>query len=280
MSRRLLFFAFLFCTYHLSDAQLLVGPVVQGEVSKLFFFDSQFRYKSQPALGYGAGLMASMRVRKNFVLNAQILYSQRGKHIVGTNDVRSDANYDLTARMNYIDMPLSYVVEFKRLTGDPTGQGGRVKTYSWFVGGGPIISYWLSGHGVIRSSNLSENNIDHISFTNVFGKANTSLDDVKNAGVENLPDANRWQFGLNFVGGVAFEPVGLHRIVASVNLDIAQTFLGKTAGYFPGSPSHLDIDVVKAKNHSLRFSLSYLIDTKIDKARKGKSTSKETRRRR
>src|SRR5579871_4459560 len=103
MLRRLLFFAFFFSTYHLSNAQLLVGPVVQGEVSKLFFFDSQFRYKSQPAFGYGVGMMASMRVRKNFVLNAQILYSQRGKHIVGTNDVRSDANYDLTARMNYID---------------------------------------------------------------------------------------------------------------------------------------------------------------------------------
>lgn len=251
---------------------MLVGPVGEGEISKLFFFDSQFRYKSQLSPGFGAGVMGSMRVRKNFVLNAQLLYSQRTKHLVGTNDSRADAAYDLRATMRYIELPIFYTVEFKRLSGDPTGQGGRVKTYNWFIGGGPTIAYWLSGSGTLNSSNLTENNYPPITFTNTFGKDNTTLDDKKNANIENLPDANRWQFGINLTGGIAFEPVGLHKIVTAVHVNIAQTFLGKTQGYFPGSPSHLDVDIVKAKNHSIRLSIAYLFDTKIEKSKKGKST--------
>jgi hypothetical protein len=260
-----------------SKAQLLVGPVLGGEVSKAFFFDNQFRYKSLPSFGYEGGVMASMRVRKNFVLNAQLLYSHRSKHIVGKNNSRSDNLFNLTSSMQYLELPIFYVLEFKTLSGDPTGHGGRVKTYNWFIGGGPIISYWLSNKGTLRSSPLKEVYIDHIDYTTVFGKDNNSFTAGSDFNKESISEPNRFQFGINITGGVAFEPVGFHKIVASLHLNIAQTFLGKSDGIFPASLD--DIDVLKAKNHSIRLSVAYLFDTKLETSKKGKSTKgKETQR--
>ena len=262
-----------------SNAQLLVGPVAGGEVAKAFFFDSQFRYKSLPTFGYEGGVMASMRVRKNFVLNAQLLYSHRSKHVVGVDNSRSDKLFDLTSSMQYIELPIFYVLEFKSLTGNPEGRGGRVKTYNWFIGGGPIISYWLSNKGRLSSSPLKEVYIDHIDYTTVFGRDNNSFNAASDFNKESISQPNRFQFGINITGGVAFEPVGFNKIVTSVHLNIAQTFLAKSDGVFPASID--DIDLMKVKNHSIRVTVAYLFDTKLETSKKGKSTkNKEVQRKR
>jgi hypothetical protein len=260
-------------------AQLLVGPVVSGSVSKVFFFDDQFRYQSSPTLGFDLGLMASMRVHKNFVLNGQLLYSQRGRHVTGVNDPRSDNKFDLYSSMQYIELPLFYVLEFKKNTGTYTGQGGQTKTYNWFIGGGPVISYWLSNSGTIKSSYLLESNIESLEYTTVFGKVKETSDPVADAQIEGITDPNRFQFGLNLTGGFAFQPVGANKIVTSVHVYFAQTFLSdKGDGFFP--ISFVDVDLLKVKNHTIRFSVAYLFDTKIETRNKGKSTQKTVTRKR
>lgn len=253
-----------------SKAQLLVGPVAGVGVSKVFFFDG-FRYdnyKTLPSFNVDGGVMASMVVRKNFVLNAQLLYSYRSKHIVGTDNPNADGQLKLTANMQYIELPIFYVVEFKKSSGNAAGQGGRIKTYNWFVGGGPTISYWLSNRTTLRSSNLLENNIDHIDYKTVFGPDNTGTDPDVTSTTEYIPEANRFQFAINITGGVAFEPVGLHKIVTFAQFNFAQTFLGKSDVILPT----YDIDVMRAKNHIFKISLAYLFDTKISTSKKGKST--------
>lgn len=253
-----------------SKAQLLVGPVAGVGVSKVFFFDG-FRYdnyKTLPSLNVDGGIMASMVVRKNFVLNAQLLYSYRSKHIAGTDNPNADGQLKLTANMQYIELPIFYVLEFKKSSGNSAGQGGRIKTYNWFVGGGPTISYWLSNRTTLRSSNLLENNIDHIDYKTVFGPDNTGTEPDITSTTEYIPDANRFQFGINITGGVAFEPVGLHKIVTFAQFNFAQTFLGKSDVILPS----YDIDVMRAKNHIFKISLAYLFDTKISTSKKGKST--------
>ncbi|NOS93413.1 MAG: outer membrane beta-barrel protein, partial [Cyclobacteriaceae bacterium] len=200
------------------SAQLLVGPVVGGSVSKVFFFDNQFRYESSPTMGYDLGVMASMRVHKNFVLNGQLLYSQRGRQVKGIDDLRSDSKFDLYSSMQYIELPLFYVLEFKKNTGAYSGQGGQTKTYNWFIGGGPVVSYWLSNSGTIKSSYLLENNIESLDYTTVFGKTLESSDPVADSQIEGITDPNRFQFGLNLTGGFAFQPVGANKIVTSVHV--------------------------------------------------------------
>lgn len=253
-------------------AQFLIGPVAGAGFSKVYFFDSQPRYQSAPSLGLDGGFMAQMKMKKNFTLNLQLLYSYKTKTINGTDASRTDSQFRLTSSMNYIEMPIYYALEFKRLTGDLTGQGGQVKAYNWFIGAGPVISYWMSESGTLKSSNLYEILIDQLNYTTRFGQPDESLNPSTDIAIKNVNNPNRFQFGINITAGISFEPVGFHKIVASTQLTIAQSFLAKSDGHFILVPD--DVDVMKAKNHSLRFSIAYLFDTKLDKRKKGKSTVK------
>lgn len=275
----------LFCFIAVSEvnAQLLVGPVVGGAVSKATFFDKvdKDNYNAYPIPGFDAGGMASMRVKKNFVLNVQLLYAQRGKIYRGTNDVRSDSQFRLTSRMKYIEMPIFYVLEFKQATKNfNSGKGGQRKVYDWFAGGGPVISYWLSNQGTLKSSYLLENGIDKLSYKTVFGKEDGSFDATNDANVQSITEPNRFQFAINISGGVAFQPVGFQKIIVTGHLNIGQTFFSRTTnGYFPAS--FVDPDAMRVKNHTFRISAAYLFDTKIENLRKGKSTKdRENKRRR
>jgi hypothetical protein len=181
--------------------------------------------------------------------------------------------------MQYIELPLFYVLEFKKNTGTFTGQGGQTKTYNWFIGGGPVISYWLSNSGTIKSSYLLENNIESLDYTTVFGKTKEASDPIADARIEGITNANRFQFGLNLTGGVAFQPIGAHKVVTSVHIYFAQTFLSDSGdGFFP--ISFVDVDLLKVKNHTIRFSVAYLFDTKIETRNKGKTTQKTVTRKR
>jgi hypothetical protein len=79
--------------------------------------------------------------------------------------------------------------------------------------------------------------------------------------------------------GVAFQPIGGHKIITSVHVYFAQSFLSdKGDGFFP--ISFVDYDILKVKNHSIRFSVAYLFDTKIETPNKGKSSQKTVTRKR
>lgn len=262
-----------------AGAQLLMGPVAGGSLSKVFLFDHSNDFDTSPTLGFDAGLMASMRVRTNFVLNMQLLYSQRSKSISGLDLKGHDPQFRISSTMQYIEMPIFYVLEFKNFTKGLKGAGGKRKSYNWFVGAGPVISYWLSNSGTLKSSNLLENGISKIDYTTVFGQENTSFDLLVDMNKQSITDPNRFQFAVNISGGLAFEPIGLHKIVTTMHLYIGQTFFSsKTDGYFPISP--YDVDAMKAKNHSIRFSIAYLFDTKIENLKKGKSTNSVKNRKR
>ncbi|MGC4023345.1 MAG: outer membrane beta-barrel protein [Cyclobacteriaceae bacterium] len=256
------------------SAQLHVGPVAGLSMSKIYFFDSHPEFKSNPAFGFDVGVMSSFSVRKNFRLNAQLLFSQRGKDIVGTTSAstggRVDPQFKLTARMNYIELPIFYALEFKKISTNEVSVGGR-KVYNWYIGAGPVITYWLSTKGTIRSSNLLENQIDHLDYKGYFGNSYQSK--TQDANKENIPDANRFQFGLNFTVGLTFQPDVNHKIMASLHLNLMQSFQGTGVGNFPGTDP-IDQDILKSRINTLRFSVAYLFDTHIEKRKRGKTTSR------
>ena len=248
-----------------------MGPVTSAGVSKVFLFDHAYydNFKTRPSINLDGGIMASMVVHKNYVLNAQLLYSYRTKNIQGVSGPTSDPNYNLSSRMQYLELPIFYVLEFKSQSGNASGHGGRVKTYNWFIGGGPTISYWLSYKSTLHSGNLTEGYIDHVDYTAVFGQEDplgTKAPITQKE--EYIPEANRFQFAINITGGLAFEPVGLHKIVTFAQFNIAQTFFAKKDVYLPT----YDVDVLRSKNHTFKISVAYLFDTKIATSKKGKST--------
>ncbi|GHM98513.1 hypothetical protein WSM22_00030 [Cytophagales bacterium WSM2-2] len=255
-----------------ASTQLYVGPILGGTLSKIYFFDDQVRYKSLISAGIDAGIMASVKVNKNFRLNAQLIYALRTKSIEGTDQSRVDNHFKLKSTMQYIELPIFYALEFKNISGKPTA--GRQKSYDWYVGAGPVFAYWVGTKGRLNSSNLTENQIDHYDFT---GSFDGSLQGAATRGKEIIPEANRFQFGLNVTAGLAFQPQGINRIMTSLHFNLMQTFLGKADGTFPGSTPGTgtnldDIDVMNVRNHNIRLSVGYLFDSKIEKRKKGKST--------
>lgn len=252
-----------------TSSQFYYGLVLGASASKVYFFDGQFRYKTVISPGYDVGAMASLRVNKLFRLNAQLLYSVKHKTIVGTDDARADNLFRLSSTMQYIEMPITYALEFKSVKGSLLVK----EVYDWYIGAGPIISYWLSNKGTLRSSNLLEDQIYSYSFTGAFGNNEQSTLNNK----ETMPDVNRLQLGVNISAGLAFEPSPGRKIMTSLHVNIMQTFLGNSDGKWPGSnPNQTnadDLDVLKSKNHSIRFSIAYLFDSKIEQRMKGKTIS-------
>lgn len=263
-----------------SMAQLYIGPTAGMRLSTVTFFDERAKndFKALPSFGFDAGLMVSRRIKERFCLNAQLMYTQKGKYIKGGLDslpfeIKPDPRYRNKQTNRFIELPIYYMLEFKNSVGKAPGMAGKSRSYKWFVGGGPTISYWLGGKGALQSSSLQEVFVNELDYKIVFKKDNSSLSQTADADKMNVTDPNRFQFALNLTGGIALEPVGFQKIVIAAHVEIGQTFFSKgDPGYFPGS--NVNMDVLKAKNHSLRISVSYMVDTKIEDRQRGKSTIK------
>ena len=207
-----------------------------------------------PVLGFHVGGHLSFKVQKRFFLHTSLLYASKGRMLEG----KLDQQLKSTARYNFIEMPISYTVDFK-------AKIGQSKEFKYFFGIGPNISYWLGGKGTLYNSDIEENNRPELSYTIVFKKTPES----QAADEMNVPEPNRFQLGLNLVAGMVLEPANRQRIMVSLRYELGHSYLAKSGGVFQ------DIyfeDPLRSRNQGFRISLAYLIDLKTEERKKGKST--------
>ena len=258
-------FIFLLFTANLK-AQILVGPVAGGQIGWIIFNEKANKdlYKTKPYIGFHAGGSVSFRVQKTFFLQTSIMYAQRGKTLVG----KIDKSFNINAKYKYIDMPILFAKEFK-------AKFGKKRFYKWQVGAGPTISYWLGGKGLLNSIDLNENAINppnyDLPYHITFGKDPESV----NQGEMNIENPNRIQLGLNFSGGLIFEPIGLNKFMVTIQYQLAHSFLSPDSkGDFGLDGTLYYEDDLKVRNQGLALSISYFIDLKTEEKNKGKSTIK------
>jgi hypothetical protein len=148
------------------------------------------------------------------------------------------------------------------------------KVVKWYFGMGPNIGYWLNGKGTLINNQLLEDGFGTQSYKIDFNRT-----DSPNPSKVNIPDANRFQLGLNIATGWVFEPVGLQKIYVNIRYEIGHTYISKDGmETFAGiNDYHGDM---KARNMGLRMSVSYLIDLKPAERKKGKSSSNIGKKRR
>ncbi len=256
-----------FSFFH-SNAQILVGPVVGGQINWMAFDQKEHRdlYKLKSLLNFHAGASISFRAQKRFFLQTSFLYSRKGKVLEGKDfaNTRNEVTY------RYIDVPILYTAEFK-------SKFGREKAFKWYFGVGPTISYWLGGKGVLVNDDLNENGINppdyNLPYKIVFKKdsASVAVDEM------NIREPNRIQLGLNVSAGLIFEPIGLQKFMINARYSFGQSYLsrsGETKGEF-GLPGVVNYeDELKIRSRELVLSLHYFIDLKNDERKKGKSTIK------
>jgi hypothetical protein len=256
--QHLLLVTFLLITC-VAEAQILVGPVAGPQVSWVSFDDkgSRSKYNQYPTIGFHAGVGCSFRVHKTFFLNTSLVYSQKGKHLTGTDDdlLKQRTNY------RFIEMPMYYTVEFKRKV-------GKTRQYKWFLGLGPNVSYWMGGRGSLENTQLNEILVSHIDYKVVYNKGTTG-DFADNE--MNVNEPNRLQFGLVFAGGVVLEPLGYQKILVTLRYELGHSFMSPTGkGQFNLTNEYEDD--MRVRPQGFRLSFSYLIDLKTEESKKGKST--------
>jgi Outer membrane protein beta-barrel domain len=263
VSKKFLFFLLFGLIAGDASAQVLIGPTLGPNFSWITYENRDLKdvYKVSPVPGFHAGVMVSIRVQKRFFLNTSIVYSTKGKIVKRSDDplFRHEATY------KYIEMPIVYTAEFK-------GNFGANREYKWYFGAGPNVSYWLGGKGKFMSSDLSEINIDELSYKVVFKK-----DPGLITGEEmTVLEPNRIQLGLNIAAGFVFEPMGYQKIMLLFRYELGHSFMSRTTnGVF--EPVIYE-DEMRIRNQGLRISLSYLFDTKIAERKKGRSTLKKGQR--
>lgn len=252
-----------------SNAQILVGPTVGGQMNWMVFDDqdSKDAYRLSPILNFHAGGSISFRAQKRFFLQTSFLYSQKGK-VLHSRDNSGTHN---KTKFRYIDVPILYTAEFN-------AKVGRDKVYKWYFGVGPTISYWLGGKGILVHGDLNENSINppvyDLPYKITFNKDSASVASNE----MNIKEPNRIQLGLNISAGLIFEPIKTHKVMVNARYAFGQSFLSReNKGEF-GLPGVLYYqDELKVRSRELVLSLHYFIDLKTDQRKKGKSTSKVKR---
>ena len=250
----------------MSSGQVLIGPVLGGQVGTIIFDnkDNKNLYSRKPFYGFHAGASVSVRFQKRIFLQTSILYSQRGKTIIG----KDDQDLKNKVKYGYIDMPILFSKEFRLKVGKKNS-----KYYNVHLGAGPLVSYWLNGKGTLNSSDLNENLINppnyDLPYHVTFGK--NPQDIVE--GEMNVEKPNRIQLGLTFSAGVVFEPVGSNKFMVTVRYDYGHSFYSQNSKGdfgFPGQVYYYDD--LQVRNMGIALSVFYFIDLKLDQKNRGKST--------
>jgi hypothetical protein len=265
MRIRLFTFSFSLLLMSAAHAQLSVGAVTGGQVSWTKFNndDLNHSYTIKPVNGFHGGLSLALKVRNRFLLHGSLVYSTKGRIIEG----KQDPLLKNKARYNFIEFPITYAVDFR-------GKIGKAKAFKYYLGIGPNISYWLGGKGELFNSDLSENSAyseDGLEYKIVFNKDPDQLrpDEM------NVADPNRIQLGLNVAAGLVLEPGVNQKFILMIRYELGHSFLSGTSnGTFV--PTYYQ-DVLQSRVKSIRASVSYLIDLRIDDRKKGKSTIRRSK---
>jgi hypothetical protein len=244
--------ALLVSTKLCANAQVLIGPVVGGQVNFFTYDDKSYKelYSVRPSVNYHAGLSVALRIHKTFFLQASFLYTERKKIMMG----EVDPLFSHEMKNRFIDVPILFTKEVK-------AKLGADRYYKWYLGLGPNISYWLGGKGNFRNSELNENGVNPPNYDLPYAVTFNSNGQVTQ-GKMNVAQPNRYQLGLNFSGGLIFEPENLNKFMITARYQMGHTFMSeKSKGDF-GINEVVYQEDLRFRNHSVSLSLYYFIDLK------------------
>lgn len=247
-------------------AQVLIGPVVGGQLSWVTFTEKENRtlYGSRPAPTFHAGASVSFRMAKQVFLQTSVLYAQKSKKLNG----RLDPLFSNKAKMNFIDLPISFTKEVKM-------RFGKLRYYNLYFGAGPTVSYWLGGKGRLTAGDLNENTINPPNYDLPYKITFNDNPGEIPFGTLNLVNANRLQLGLNFTAGIVFEPMRAQKVMFTVRYEAGHSYFAPdTDGDYGLEGTLFYQDDMQSRPQSAGFSLFYFIDLKTEDRNRGKSTSK------
>ncbi|MCX2746135.1 outer membrane beta-barrel protein [Mangrovivirga sp. M17] len=236
-------------------AQLYIGPNVGIDYNSIKFGEKEYTdiIDRKPSIGYHAGISALFEFNKTVSVSAKLLYANKSR------DVKLSATgLRIEERYGFIEFPLVLRYAIYRNPG------------WYYIGAGGHISYWLNGSGTFSEGELEDNG--PVDFTTEFNSLGNEF------GVMYYPNPNRLFAGLTLVAGSMFHMGYGQRIMIEAQFSLTQTFFSNES---EGNDTKLltFYDRTRVSPLAAGISISYLFDAKFGKAKKGKSTKKESNRR-
>ncbi len=141
-------------------------------------------------LGFAGGAVGVLEFNNGFAIQTEVLFSRKGSRLdlnFDTIDYRQKGHRSIA--LNYVEIPVLLKQHFG---------GGGVRMY---VNAGPYFSYWLGGSENFKLTQYYPNEEVQTELS-----TDLNFDDywLPNAD-QNLAEANRWDLGVGFGGGFAYD---------------------------------------------------------------------------
>jgi hypothetical protein len=224
-------------------AQIFIGAKSGVRTSWLNYDEfAREDFKRKPFIGYSAGITASFKAQKRFLLQVDVMYTQNGKRLEGV----SETEFRNNARYHYINTPIVYKLDFKEVIGK--------KSFKWYLGVGPNVNFWLGGNGKLRSVELLEENIEELNYDIIFEElpANPEFGGLY------VPEANRVQVGLILSTGMVLEPAAGRSLIIDFRYEWGHSFLAREEARFTNVIAYNDN--LRATNQAFQLSVAYVFD--------------------
>ena len=260
----------------ISYGQYWFGPKIGVSYIDHVYQDKTYERDSfnvDPNINMQFGLAFSYSATDRYSVYGELVYERIGKSL---KDKETDGEVvKATMTNHFISAPVMLRITL-----------GKVP-FHYFVNGGPRLSYWVGGNGThdLRAFEEfppvadEEGNALPVDYTLKFSSDNAAPDDFTTAFVSK---PNRLQFGLTLGGGVYFDLASGSRLM----LDFRYTWVHSNmatnssddTNLIRGSSADLDFyrENLEYYHNIASVGVAYLFGYNSDLKRKGKSTSKES----
>lgn len=238
---------------------LVIGLKAGATISKSYFSNKsdadEFTNLWKP--GYLGAVVVGIPLKKNFSLQVETGFSQRGRKIEFNEGAwLNNASYQ------FIDGGLLLRKSFPI-------KSSRNLNRSWFISAGPKTSYWLSGNGKLTADDQSYDY--HVKFEMEPENPITPDDNT----TMYLSPVNRWLWGLDLGIGIDAPTEALQKFIVELRFTSGQTCYGeKDSAHYP-VPGFSDNLLSREKMISL--SVYYVLNRETKGGKKVKSTNKEVK---
>lgn len=209
-------------------------------------------FNTELKIGFNAGLEFNIPLIEHFNLNPEVNYTQRGRKVKAI-----ETSWTMNEIHHFVEMPLilNYQADahIKKI-----GPFEDIGPFTWFLGIGPNISYFLGGSGTLETQS---GNVDYkISF----GGNESDYEYIT------FSEVNRWQWGLDFNIGLISPLKNNKKLVTTLRFTYGHTQMGAENG--SSMPILGFTDNLKHGYRVLNLSFAYLYGLDVGLLRKGKST--------
>ena len=228
-------------------------------------------FSVDPNINMQFGVALSYSATDRYSVYGEIVYERIGKSL--TDKFTNGETVSATMTNHFISVPVMLRVTL-----------GRVP-FHYFINGGPRISYWVGGKGTHDLASFEEFLIDDdgnplvVDYKVRFNSKNASPDDFSTAFVS---EPNRIQFGLALGGGMYFDLASGGRLMVDFRYTWVHSNMGSNTNndinLIRGTPGDLDFyrENLEYYHNIATVGVAYLFGYNSDLKRKGKSTIKES----